>query len=221
MDCRLEWALRALYTAPRGARRSCHRGGTGVSATGRGQVPHRVDERPVGFEQAPAAEARGRHPLERRGLERARRPAVALDDPERQLHVAIAVGVLEAHGRPLRGHFDPELLAQLARESCELVLAVGDLAAGKLPAARLMLAGGALRDEHAPALIVERRRHHQDVGLKRRGPAPGTRRAEARLLDARERAVTVFVFLARAARARLVASHLALAADEGSRRLGG
>src|SRR5207302_3931896 len=207
MDCRLEWALRALYTAPRSTRRSRQR-----PLPGRRQVPQRFDERPVGFEQILTSKTRGRHPLERWGFERARRAAISLDDPERQLDVAIAVGVLEAHEGPRRGDFDPELLAQLARKSRELGLTVGGLAAREFPAPGEVLARRSLRDEDAPALIVERRRHHQH---RRAAHQLRGARIRAPLAEVRELAVTVLVLLARAARARLVASHFPLVAHEG------
>src|SRR5205823_5906624 len=132
MDCRLEWALRALYTAlqwppPRAPRRA----------------------RP------------GKGPRER--------PQSAGAD------VA------------------PELLAQPARKSRELVLTVADFTARKVPAPGQVLARRSLRDEHAPALIVERRRHHQD---RRAAHQLRGARIRARLAEVRELAVTVLVLLA-------------------------
>src|SRR5437667_1159964 len=185
MGCRLEGALRALYTALQWP--------PSEPLPGRRQIPQRFHERPVRFEQILTAKTLGRHPLDRWGLERARRAAISLDDPERQLDVAIAVGVLEAHEGPRRGDFDPELLAQLARKSRELVLTVADFTARKFPAPGQVLARRSLRDEHAPALIVERRRHHQD-----RRAAHQLRGAHirARLAEVRELAVTVLVLLA-------------------------
>src|SRR5437764_11531462 len=188
MDCRLEWAQRGVYAAPRSTRRSRQR-----PLPGRRQIPQRFDERPVGFEQILTPKTRGRHPPEALAIERARRAAVSLDDPERQLDVAIAVGVLEAHEGPRRGDFDPELLAQLTRKSRELVLTVADFTARKLPAPGQVLARRSLRDEHAPALIVERRLHHQD---RRAAHQLRGARIRARLAEVRELAVTALVLLA-------------------------
>src|SRR5207244_2677800 len=94
----------------------------------------------------------------------------------------------------------------------EQILTVGDRAARKFPAPGQVLARRSLRDEHAPALIVERRRHHQD---RRAAHQLRGARIRARLAEVRELAVTVLVLLARAARARLVASHFPLVAHEG------
>src|SRR5205823_12791565 len=94
MDCRLEWALRALYTAlqwppaqaPRGARpgkgprERPHSAGADGPLPGRRQIPQRFDERPVGFEQILTPKTRGRHPLEPLAIERARWPGAQVGD---------------------------------------------------------------------------------------------------------------------------------------------
>src|SRR5262249_40548798 len=149
---------------------------------------------------------RRRRPPELLTVERARGALVAQHDPERKLDLAVGIAVGETHQRLCRVHRDAKLLGQLAPERLAFALPWTDLAAGKLPAPGHMLAGRALRDQYASRRVIERGGDHQDA------------HGEGALLDARERAVTVFVLLARAARTGLVATHLALVAHEGADR---
>src|SRR5262249_10609264 len=107
------------------------------------------------------------NPLQRLRIERARLPQEALDDPQRELHITLLVGVGEAHERSRRDDLDAELLAQLAHERVALALARGDLAAREFPAPGESLAGGALRNQHAAGTIKECGRHDRHEGPRR------------------------------------------------------
>src|SRR6516162_3844829 len=126
------------------------------------------DERPIGFQEVLRGKLCRRDPLQGLRVERARLPKVALDDPQRELHIMLLVGVGDAHEGPRRDDLDAELLAQLARQRVALALARSHLAAREFPAPRENLAGGALRNEHAAGTIEERGGHDGDEGP---GPA--------------------------------------------------
>src|ERR1700756_4925905 len=119
-------------------------------------LPQRGYERLVGLENILGRERRRRHPLKPLGVERAGLSSEALDDPQRELHVAILIGMREAHEGTCCQHFDAELLAQLAPQGTVLALARVHLAAGELPAPGERLAGRPLCNQY-PACVIEQR----------------------------------------------------------------
>jgi hypothetical protein len=132
---------------------------------GRGVFSHctrtffkRFYERPVGFENILVGKPRRLHPFESLSIETLRLTRKALDDPHRELNVAISVRVREAHKGAARRYFDTEFFTELARERVRLRLPRVHFATRKFPAARHMLAGGSLGDEDASVAVVERRR---------------------------------------------------------------
>src|SRR5579862_97199 len=148
---------RPLISGQKPVRRRCYQ-------LRRREVAQRLDERAIGLEQILVSEELWRHPAKLLTIEGTRAAAEALDDPQRELDVPVRVAMLEPHERAARLNLDAELLTQLACQRRAFGLAVRDLAARKLPAARLMAARWTLRDEHAPGAVVECRRHHQHHG---------------------------------------------------------
>src|SRR5450432_1972175 len=132
-------------TLPRGARLQCG------------------DKRLVGLEDVLIGQACRGDPLQALPLARPGRATVPADDPQRQLHFPVIVGVGQAHEGERGLDFYAEFFAKLALKRCALALVAVDLAAGKLPAPGHVLACRPLGDEHLAVCVVERRGHHEDA----------------------------------------------------------
>ena len=98
------------------------------------------------------------HPFERLTLARLHKTLPAAADVERHQQVEVFVGVArEGKRREAVGFdFDAEFLTQFADQRLLGALAGFELAAGKLPQPRELLAFGALSDQHAAVGVDQR-----------------------------------------------------------------
>jgi hypothetical protein len=101
-------------------------------------------------------------PGERLRIERLWLAVIGGDLPDIEQHAAVGIFVAQADERARRAHGDAELLGELALQPLQGLLAVCELASGKLPASRHVAPTRPLRDQDAALAVRDRARHHVD-----------------------------------------------------------